>query len=202
VRNAKRLWQLLVVLVAAAEILASATLVYCASCPVILFQGSVEGWVSLTSYKVVILGQLIDSQIYDYVEFMSVLVFLAAGLAAVFSATALYSLLSPRWQRVAIPGLFASSLVLLVALSITQALARLILYEARHIEIKSVRTSAGLIEFPREKIILTHVYSLVTGKPLLVLILLSVIASAYILYTLPEEQAHRGQEAHKMGRSN
>ena len=186
--NAEALWRLLVIMVAVAEIAASAVLVYCASHPLIVFQGSVKGWVSLTSYQVIVLGQQVDSQIYDYVRFMSVLIFLAAGLAIVFSSAALYSLLSPRWQRVAIPGLFASSLILLVALSITQALVKLILFEARHIEIKSVRTSAGLIVFPREKIILTPVYDLVTSKSLLALVLLSIVASAYVLYTLPEKQ--------------
>ncbi len=194
--NAGALWRLLVIMVAVAEIAASIALVYCASRPLIVFQGSVKGWVSTTSYQVVVLGQPVDSQIYDYVRFMSVLIFLAAGLAIVFSFTALYSLLSPRWQRVTIPGIFASSLILLVALSITQALVKLILFEARHIEIKSVRTSAGLIEFPREKIILTQVYGLVTGKPLLILVLLSIIASAYVLYALPEEQGTTEAKRH------
>ncbi len=194
--NAKALWRLLVIMVAVAEVAASVVLVYCVSHPLVVFRGSVEGWVSLTSYQVVVLGQPVDSQIYDYVRFMSVLIFLAAGLAIVFSFTALYSLLSPRWQRVTIPGLFASSLILLVALSITQALVKLILFEARHIEIRSVRTSAGLIEFPREKIILTQVYGLVTGKTLPILVLLSIIASAYVLYTLPEEQGTTEAKRH------
>lgn len=194
--NAKALWRLLVIMVAVAEVAASVALVYCVSHPLVVFRGSVEGWVSLTSYQVVVLGQPVDSQIYDYVRFMSVLIFLAAGLAIVFSFTALYSLLSPRWQRVTIPGLFASSLILLVALSITQALVKLILFEARHIEIRSVRTSAGLIEFPREKIILTQVYGLVTGKTLPILVLLSIIASAYVLYTLPEEQGTTEAKRH------
>ncbi len=194
--NAKALWRLLVIMVAVAEVAASVVLVYCVSHPLVVFRGSVEGWVSLTSYQVVVLGQPVDSQIYDYVRFMSVLIFLAAGLAIVFSFTALYSLLSPRWQRVTIPGLFASSLILLVALSITQALVKLILFEARHIEIRSVRTSAGLIEFPREKIILTQVYGLVTGKTLPILVLLTIIASAYVLYTLPEEQGTTEAKRH------
>lgn len=182
-------WNALVLLTAVAEILVSIIIVYCSSRPIIVFRGSVEGWVSLTSYKLLVLGEPLDSHIYDYLSFMSILMFLAAGLALTFSLASILSLLRPRLRRVAIPGLFASSLVLLVALSIMQALLRLASVEASHIEVRSLRTSAGLITFPREEIIHTHAYSLATSKWLLIAVLVSIIASSYILYTLPEETA-------------
>ncbi len=185
--NPGRLWRLFVVVTALVETTMAAIMVYYASQPLIVLHGSVEGWVSLVGYSLRVLGEPVDSHIYDYVAFMSVLVFLAAGLTAVFSAAAIASLNKPRWQRVTIPGLFASSLILLVAFSITRALIGLVMLETSHIRISSIRTSAGLIEFPRERIILTQAYYILTGKPLLLLTVLSVTLSAYTLYSLPWE---------------
>ena len=187
--NQERLWGILVLFTAVDEVLVSAILVYCSSEPIIVFRGSVTGWVSLVSYRVMVLGEPLDSHIYDYVSSMTILLFLGAGLAATFSIAAIASLKKPRWRRVAVPGLFASSLVLLVAVSLMQALIRLVVSEARHIEVRPIRTSAGLITFPREEIVFTHVYGLATSKWLLAAILLSIIASSYALYTLPEETA-------------